>query len=57
MEWAKRGGYARLWAGVWDWNLASRRVLEKLAFVEVRREPPVTHRQTLITCRELRPDR
>jgi RimJ/RimL family protein N-acetyltransferase len=34
--WAREAGYPRLWAGVWDWNTASRRVLEKLGFHEDR---------------------
>lgn len=32
--WAREAGYPRLWAGVWEWNTASRRVLAKLGFVE-----------------------
>lgn len=32
VEWVGEAGYPRLWAGVWDWNVASRRVLEKLGF-------------------------
>jgi [ribosomal protein S5]-alanine N-acetyltransferase len=32
ITWAGEAGYRRLWAGVWDWNVASRRVLEKLGF-------------------------
>lgn len=32
IEWAGRSGHPRLWATVWDWNLASRRVLFKLGF-------------------------
>jgi GNAT superfamily N-acetyltransferase len=27
VTWASEAGYRRLWAGVWDWNAASRRVL------------------------------
>jgi RimJ/RimL family protein N-acetyltransferase len=34
VEWAAEAGYRRLRAGVWAWNTASRRVLQKLAFVE-----------------------
>lgn len=37
VTWASEAGYRRLWAGVWDWNVASRRVLEKLGFREARR--------------------
>lgn len=35
VAWADEAGYRRLWAGVWDWNTASRRVLHKLGFNEV----------------------
>lgn len=34
MDWARSSGHERLWATVWDWNTASRRVLAKLGFVE-----------------------
>ena len=34
VDWAARSGYRRLWAGVRDWNVASRRVLAKLGFRE-----------------------
>ncbi len=34
IEWARRAGFRRLWASVWDWNQASRRALEKLGFVD-----------------------
>jgi RimJ/RimL family protein N-acetyltransferase len=46
-------GYARLWATVWDWNVASRRVLEKLGFREteaVVRDP--IYGNSLLTVRE-----
>lgn len=32
VEWADQHGIERLWATVWDWNVASRRVLDKLGF-------------------------
>lgn len=32
LDWARSGGYPRVWASVWSWNLASLRVLEKLGF-------------------------
>ena len=54
VTWAGEAGYRRLWAGVWDWNVASRRVLEKLGFREVSRvEPSSVHGQTLLTVRDL----
>ncbi len=37
VDWVGEAGYPRLWAGVWDWNVASRRVLEKLGFRETGR--------------------
>ena len=54
VRWADEAGYRRLWAGVWDWNVASRRVLEKLGFREVGRVPPdAVHGHSLLTVREL----
>lgn len=54
VQWASEAGYRRLWAGVWDWNLASRRVLDKLGFREVGRVPPESvHGHSLLTVREL----
>ena len=54
LTWATRVGYQRLWAGVWDWNLASRRVLTKLGFRELRRiEPASDHGHSLLTVRDL----
>jgi RimJ/RimL family protein N-acetyltransferase len=37
LDWARSSGHARLWATVWDWNTASRRVLDKLGFTETER--------------------
>jgi RimJ/RimL family protein N-acetyltransferase len=37
VAWAAHAGYERLWATVWDWNVASRRVLAKLGFRETNR--------------------
>jgi RimJ/RimL family protein N-acetyltransferase len=34
VDWVEAVGYQRLWAGVREWNLASRRVLQKLGFRE-----------------------
>jgi len=54
VTWASEAGYRRLWAGVWDWNAASRRVLEKLGFREVGRvEPGSVYGHRLLTVREL----
>jgi RimJ/RimL family protein N-acetyltransferase len=53
VTWASEAGYRRLWAGVWDWNVASRRVLEKLGFREAGRvEPDSSYGHTLLTVRE-----
>jgi [ribosomal protein S5]-alanine N-acetyltransferase len=53
VTWAGEAGYRRLWAGVWDWNVASRRVLEKLGFREAGRvEPGSAYGHSLLTVRE-----
>jgi RimJ/RimL family protein N-acetyltransferase len=53
VTWATEAGYQRLWAGVWDWNVASRRVLEKLEFRETGRvEPSSVYGHSLLTVRE-----
>ena len=38
LDWARASGHDRLGASVWDWNVASRRVLTKLGFTESDRE-------------------
>ena len=48
VAWAGEAGYPRLRATVWDWNTASRRVLEKLGFRETGRDG-----DTLLAVREL----
>ena len=54
VNWARSTGHNRLWAGVRDWNVASRRVLSKLGFVETGRvEPDAVHGDSLLTVREL----
>ena len=53
VTWASEAGYRRLWAGVWDWNVASRRVLEKLGFREAGRvEPDSVYGHSLLTVRD-----
>lgn len=37
LGWAVGSGYRRLWATIRDWNTASRRVADKLGFVETAR--------------------
>ena len=53
VTWASEAGYRRLWAEVWDWNVASRRVLEKLGFRETGRvEPDSDYGHSLLAVRE-----
>jgi ribosomal-protein-alanine N-acetyltransferase len=53
VTWASEAGYRRLWATVWDWNVASRRVLEKLGFRETGRvEPTSAYGHSLLAVRE-----
>lgn len=50
LDQARTDGHERLWATVWDWNAASRRVLEKLGFTETeRREVDPVHGTKLFT--------
>lgn len=54
VDWARSSGYERLWATVWDWNAASRRVLAKVGFIETEREEvDAVHGTTLFTTRRL----
>ena len=54
LELAKSCGYRRLWATVWEWNTASRRVLAKVGFTETeRREVDEVYGTTLFTVRPL----
>lgn len=54
LAWAEASGYRRLWATVRDWNIASRRVLAKLGFVETDRvEPDAVHGDSLFTSKAL----
>ena len=53
VTWASEAGYRRLQAGVWDWNAASRRVLDKLGFREAGRAGPSSvYGHSLLTVRE-----
>jgi [ribosomal protein S5]-alanine N-acetyltransferase len=55
VTWADEAGFRRLRAGVWDWNVASRRVLEKLGFRETGRvEPGSVYGHSLLAVREPR---
>jgi RimJ/RimL family protein N-acetyltransferase len=54
LDWARSSGHDRLWATVWDWNTASRRVLAKVGFTETgRTEVDPAHGTTLFTTRPL----
>ncbi|MGN8025771.1 GNAT family N-acetyltransferase [Microbacterium sp. 22242] len=56
LDWAAENGYPRVWAGVWEWNVASRRVLEKLGFIDSGRELPASvHGRNLLTVCVLAP--
>ncbi|WP_240617148.1 GNAT family N-acetyltransferase [Nocardioides speluncae] len=56
--WAGESGYNRLWATVRTWNLASRRVLEKLGFRETGQvEIDYAHGDNLLTVRLADPPR
>jgi len=53
VTWVSEAGYERLWATVRDWNIASRRVLDKLGFRETSRvERDAVHGDSLLTVRE-----
>lgn len=55
VECARDAGYERLWASVWDWNVASRKVLAKLGFSEPDDLPPAgPHGRNLLTTLDLR---
>jgi [ribosomal protein S5]-alanine N-acetyltransferase len=54
LDWARSSGYERLWATVWEWNAASRRVLAKVGFTETElKEVDPMHGTTLFTTRRL----
>lgn len=55
VAWAAQAGHRRLWAGVRVWNVASRRVLDKLDFVATGPvEPDAVHGDTVVTARTFR---
>ena len=54
LDWARSSGHERVSATVWDWNTASRRVLEKLGFTETNSQEVDPVRGTnLLTTRWL----
>ncbi len=54
VDWARSCEFRRLWVTVWEWNTASRRVLEKLGFTEAgRKEVDVVHGTTLFVTKRL----
>lgn len=51
---ARSSGYERVWATVWEWNTASRRVLAKVGFTETdRKEVDPVYGTTLFATRRL----
>ena len=53
VDWASEAGYRRLWATVRAWNLASRRVLQKLGFRESADiTPDAIYGDNLVALRE-----
>lgn len=54
LGWAAESGYRRLWATIREWNAPSRRVMDKLGFVETARvEPDEIHGNSLFYVKEL----
>ncbi len=54
LDWARSSGYERVWATVWEWNTASRRVLAKVGFTETgQTEGDAVHGTTLFTTTRL----
>ena len=54
LDWARSSGFERLWATVWEWNTASRRVLAKVGFTETgRKEVDPASGTSLFTVRRL----
>jgi ribosomal-protein-alanine N-acetyltransferase len=54
LDWARSSRHERLWASVWDWNTASRRVLAKIGFTEAgRAEVDAVHGTNLFLTRPL----
>src|SRR5262249_33354594 len=53
LDWARSSGYDRLWAAVWEWNTASRRVLAKVGFTTERTELDAVYGNNLFTTRRL----
>ncbi|NPC95632.1 GNAT family N-acetyltransferase [Nocardioides sp. zg-DK7169] len=51
LDWARSSGHERLWASVWDWNTASRRVLAKLGFTETASEETIFGTNLVTTLR------
>jgi ribosomal-protein-alanine N-acetyltransferase len=53
VAWADAAGHPRLWATVWEWNTASRRVLHKVGFRETGEVSAESeHGRSLVTARE-----
>jgi [ribosomal protein S5]-alanine N-acetyltransferase len=54
LDWARSSGHGRLWASVWEWNTASRRVLAKVGFSDTERvDVDAVYGNNLLTTRRL----
>jgi [ribosomal protein S5]-alanine N-acetyltransferase len=53
LDWARSSGYERLRATVWEWNVASRRVLAKVGFTTERTELDPAYGNNLFTTKRL----
>ena len=53
LDWARLPGYERVWATVWEWNIASRRLLAEVGFTEERKELDAVCGNNLFTTRRL----
>jgi [ribosomal protein S5]-alanine N-acetyltransferase len=53
LDWARSSGFERLWATVWEWNTASRRVLAKVGFTEEGKELDPLYGNNLFVTRRL----
>jgi [ribosomal protein S5]-alanine N-acetyltransferase len=55
VSWVRDAGYERLWATTHDWNVASRRVLEKLGFRATDQvERDAVHGDSVLVVRQFR---
>lgn len=56
LTWTGSAGHERAWASVWEWNVASRRVLTKLGFVDSGNDRAASeHGRNILTVTALGP--